>query len=274
MAATAKRRPGWRRRAGAISRFVGALVIVGAIYSVGAPSLYAQESTDESSASEEALPADVETGKELYDSSCISCHGANAEGIEGRGPSLIGIGEGSVEFQVNTGRMPMANQSAQAPAKDPMFNEEEAAQIAAYIDYIGGGSKTAEDLDSMVENADIAAGNELYRVNCSSCHGYAGGGGALSSGAHAPDLSTVSGEEIYQAMLTGPQNMPVFADNELTPEQKAEIIAYVQYIVQDDKDPGGAFNLGRFGPSTEGLAVFLVGITSLMIATLWIAGKS
>ena len=75
-------------------------------------------------------------------------------------------------------------------------------------------------------------------------------------------------------MLTGPQNMPVFADNELTPEQKADIIAYVQYLVNDDKDPGGVFALGRYGPSTEGLAIFLVGMTALLLTTLWIAGKS
>ncbi|WP_025273901.1 c-type cytochrome [Haloglycomyces albus] len=272
MAATAKRRPSWRKRLSALSRFVGALVIVGVVYSVGAPSLYAQPSEDASDVT--VLPADVQEGKELYDSSCITCHGANGDGIEGRGPSLIGTGSASVEFQVNTGRMPMASQGAQAPRKDPEFTPEEAGKIAAYIEYLGGGAETDANLDELVENADIAAGNELYRVNCSSCHGYAGGGGALSSGAHAPGLSDSTTEDIYNAMLTGPQNMPVFADNELTPEQKAEIIAYVEYTVQDDKDPGGIFNLGRFGPSTEGVAIFLVGITSLMLATLWIAGKS
>ncbi len=168
----------------------------------------------------------------------------------------------------------MAAQGAQAPAGEPSFTEEEAEWLGAYIEYLGGGGTVPDDLDSLVENADTAAGNDLYRVNCSSCHGYAGGGGALSSGAHAPSLEGVTDEELYQAMLTGPQNMPVFADNQLTPEQKADIIAYVQYIVNDDKDHGGVFSLGRFGPSTEGVAIFLVGISSLLLATLWIAGKS
>lgn len=268
MAASAKRRRGWRKRLGALARFTGALVIVGGLYSAFAPSLYAQEAEDN------AIDSDVVKGQELYDTSCITCHGENGEGVEGRGPSVVGIGSAAVEFQVNTGRMPMAAQGAQAPAGDPVFDPEEAEWLGAYIEYLGGGSSVPDDLEILVENADSAEGGDLYRVNCSSCHGYSGGGGALSSGAHAPALAGVTDEELYQAMLTGPQNMPVFADNELTPEQKADIIAYVQYIVNDDQDPGGVFSLGRFGPSTEGLAIFLVGITALLFATLWIAGKS
>jgi len=75
-------------------------------------------------------------------------------------------------------------------------------------------------------------------------------------------------------MLTGPQNMPVFGDNELTPEQKRQIITYITVQLQDDKDPGGIFNLGRYGPVTEGLVIFGVGIVILVFTALWIAGKS
>ncbi|GAB4002117.1 hypothetical protein GCM10029992_39470 [Glycomyces albus] len=117
---------------------------------------------------------------------------------------------------MNTGRMPMAAQGAQAPAGQPVFTEEEAEWLGAYIEYLGGGAGVPDDLEILVADADTAEGGDLYRVNCSSCHGFAGGGGALSSGAHAPGLQGVSDEELYQAMLTGPQNMPVFADNELT----------------------------------------------------------
>lgn len=73
-------------------------------------------------------------------------------------------------------------------------------------------------------------------------------------------------------MLTGPQNMPVFGDNELSPQDKFDIIAYVQNL-KSDSDPGG-WGLGRFGPVTEGLAIFLVGVVALVFAALWIAGKS
>ena len=75
-------------------------------------------------------------------------------------------------------------------------------------------------------------------------------------------------------MLHGPQNMPVFGDNQLTPEEKADIIAYLQTLQSEETDRGGLFDLGRYGPSTEGMAIFLVGIVALTLASLWIAGKS
>ena len=48
----------------------------------------------------------LRTGQQLYETACITCHGANLQGVQGRGPSLIGVGEASVFFQVSTGRMP------------------------------------------------------------------------------------------------------------------------------------------------------------------------
>ena len=40
-------------------------------------------------------------------------------------------------------------------------------------------------------------------------------------------------------MLSGPQNMPVFGDNQLTTEQKQAIIDYIQTL-KAQKDPGGS----------------------------------
>jgi hypothetical protein len=37
-------------------------------------------------------------------------------------------------------------------------------------------------------------------------------------------------DQIYTAMLTGPQNMPKFSDRQLTPEEKEDIIAYVKSV--------------------------------------------
>ena len=73
-------------------------------------------------------------------------------------------------------------------------------------------------------------------------------------------------------MLSGPQNMPVFGDNQLNPDEKRDIIAYVQNL-QNNGDPGG-WSIGRIGPVTEGLAIFLIGIVALAFVSLWIAGKS
>jgi len=248
---------------------LAALALAGGVYTAFAPGAFAEDNRQ--------LSATAQEGKQLFDNSCITCHGRDAQGVVGRGPSLIGVGAASVEFQVGTGRMPMTRQEAQAEEKPPQFDKTQTKQLAQYIQEIGGGPQIpegslVEDLKSNPEA--IARGGELFRVNCTACHGYGGGGGALSSGKFAPSLHDPTAEQIYAAMLTGPQNMPVFGDNQLTPEQKRQIITYIQLQLQEDKDPGGVFNLGRYGPSTEGVAIFLVGITILVFTALWIAGKS
>ncbi|MFI5491956.1 c-type cytochrome [Actinoplanes sp. NPDC051859] len=258
-----------RRRLGAAVRMVAALALAGGVYTAFTPGAFAEDTRQLSTAAQE--------GKALYDNSCISCHGRNAEGVADRGPSLVGVGSASVEFQVGTGRMPMTRQEAQAEQKPPHFDEAQTKQLGQYIQELGGGpqipaGELIEDLKSNPEA--LAKGGELFRINCTSCHSFGGAGGALSSGKFAPSLNDATAEEIYAAMLTGPQNMPVFGDNEITPEQKRELITYVTQQLQGDKDPGGLFNLGRYGPVTEGLAIFLVGITILVFTSLWIAGKS
>jgi ubiquinol-cytochrome c reductase cytochrome c subunit len=218
-----------------------------------------------------ARSATAAEGKRLYETSCITCHGQNAQGVPDRGPALIGVGSAAVEFQVATGRMPLARQEAQGVRKHPQFTRDEARQIGAYVQELGGGPELPPG-DNLGEGGDIARGGELYRINCSACHAFGGGGGALSSGKNAPGLAQATDRDIYAAMLTGPQNMPVFGDNQLTPEEKRDIIAYVQTLT-DERDPGG-WGMGRYGPVPEGLAIFLVGIVVLVLTTVWIVGKS
>ena len=112
-----------RRRAGAAVRLAAALMLAGGVYTFLAPSVQAQEDV--------ALSTAAQQGKEIFDNSCVTCHGGNAQGVERRGPSLIGVGSASVEFQVETGRMPMARQEPQAEEKMPQLTEERAQQVAA-----------------------------------------------------------------------------------------------------------------------------------------------
>ena len=251
-----------RRRLGAGIRLVAALTLVGGLYTAFAPSAVAEDNTGLSPAAQQ--------GKGYFDQTCATCHGNNGQGVPNKGPSLIGVGSAAVEFQVSTGRMPLAKQEAQAEKKKPLYNEDQARDIGAYIQALGGGPKAPEGTD-YASKGDIANGGELFRVNCASCHQYAARGGALSSGKFAPAIK-VTDRELYDAMLSGPQNMPVFGDNQLTPQEKYDVIAYVQNL-QTDRDPGG-WGLGRLGPAPEALVIFLVGLIALIFATLWIAGKS
>jgi ubiquinol-cytochrome c reductase cytochrome c subunit len=264
-----RRRGKAARRAGAAVRMAAALMFAGGLYVAIAPASLAADGP--------ALSRTAEDGKALFDQNCISCHGRNAQGVDGRGPSLIGVGSAAVEFQVTTGRMPAASSDqAQIPRKPAMWGEPEltrnATALGQYIQELGGGPTLPAQGTDLRSQGDVSRGGELFRINCASCHAFSAGGGALSSGKYAPALTEATDRQMYAAMLTGPQNMPVFGDNQLSPQEKMDIIAYVQGLTAD-QDPGG-WGLGRFGPVTEGLAIFLVGIVGLVFATLWIAGKS
>lgn len=253
-------RVGHRLRATA--RLVAALAIAGSVSVLFLPSGHAAA----------PMSAAAAQGRQLYETSCISCHGDNLQGIDDKGPSLIGVGSAAVQFQVETGRMPAARLDAQIERKPPRFTDDQARQIAEYVQHVGGGPQVPFAGET-APAGDVAQGGQLFRINCASCHAFAGGGGALSSGKYAPPLGPATPRQIYAAMLTGPANMPVFGDNQLSPQQKYDIIAYVEEL-KGNVDPGGVFGLGRLGPTTEGVAIFLFGMVVLALSTLWIAGKS
>jgi len=205
---TRSRRSGLPRRLGAGAVLVGALVAMGGAYAAFA--------TSSSADSAGVSSADVAAGKQLYQTSCITCHGKNLEGIKGQGPSLIGVGSAAAYFQVSTGRMPLSGQGAYAARKEARFTPEQTQQLAAYVGNQGGGpSIPAGDLRG--GSATVADGGQLFRLNCASCHGNTFKGAPLSAGKQAPSLNDATDKQIYAAMLSGPESMPVFSDNQLTP---------------------------------------------------------
>ncbi len=226
----------------------------------------------QASAAPSAAPQQtVEEGRLLYLEGCSSCHGLNAEGSSD-GPTLIGAGAAAVHFQVGTGRMPLAAPTVQVARGEVQYSEDEILAMAAYIASLAPGPAipTEEQLDT--SEADLAEGGELFRVNCAQCHNYAASGGALTNGKYAPSLIDVEPVHIYEAMLTGPQSMPVFGDDVLPTEQKQAIIKYIQNI-EERGNPGG-MALGRFGPVTEGLFAWIVGLGALAAVAVWIGAKS
>jgi len=254
-----------RRRVAGVLALGFALVGVGAGYSVLVP--------EPQTAQAQQDPAIVREGEQIYNNTCISCHGANLEGVKDRGPSLIGIGEANVYFQTSTGRMPAVVQGAQEPAKPRVLSPEEVDAVAAYVQANGGGVQMPDEKGAALLGDDPARGGELFRFNCASCHNFTGRGGALSSGKEAPSLDGATEDEIYAAMLSGPQNMPRFSERQLSPEEKKDIIAYVKSVTDGNNNPGGA-PIGGLGPQSEGFIAFVVGIVALLGVTLWIGAKA
>ena len=248
----------------AVALLVAALVAVGVGYAAVVNVRPAQASV--------ASQTQVEEGRKLYLEGCSSCHGLQAQGAA-TGPTLLGVGAAAVDFQVSTGRMPMAAPGAQAPARGtPQYNEEETAAMAAYIASLAPGPAipTAEQLD--YKDADVAEGGVLFRVNCAQCHQAAGQGGALTQGKYAPNLMESTPKEIYEAMVTGPQSMPVFSNDTITPDEKKEIMHYI-VALQEAPSPGG-LSLGRIGPVTEGLFMWLAVFAALIGVAVWIGIKA
>jgi ubiquinol-cytochrome c reductase cytochrome c subunit len=111
----------------------------------------------------------------------------------------------------------------------------------------------------------------LFRTNCAMCHNAVGAGGALSEGKFAPALWETSERNIYQAMLTGPQSMPVFNDANITPDEKRDIVSF---LVEQREGSAGGNALGALGPVSEGLWAFAIGLGLLIGAAVWIGAKS
>ena len=246
-----------------------ALAALAALYALLSPSSQASTTS--------ATSTQIEEGKQLFLVGCTSCHGLNAEGVirdDGTvlGPSLIGVGAAAVDFQVATGRMPMARNNVQAPRKSVAYTDEQTAALAAYVASLAPGPAIPEPDQYDPTQGDVARGGALYRTNCAQCHNTTGQGGALTLGKYAPKLTGVEPIHVYQAMLTGPQSMPVFSDAVLTSDDKRDIIAYLDNV-ENQPNPGG-LGIGRIGPVSEGLWVWLIGLGALIAVAAWLGARA
>jgi ubiquinol-cytochrome c reductase cytochrome c subunit len=155
--------------------------------------------------------------------------------------------------------------------KRPQFNEEQTSQLAAYVASLGEGPAipTADMVDPAL--GDAAIGMQLFRTNCAMCHGSVGGGGALTQGKFAPNLWETSNTHIFEAMLVGPQSMPVFNNANISPENKRNIIAYLDF--QQQGSPGG-LKLGSIGPVAEGFWGWLVALGLIIASTIYVGARA
>ncbi|MFD5626232.1 MULTISPECIES: c-type cytochrome [unclassified Streptomyces] len=243
-----------------------ALAATGGLYAAFAPASQAQ-------ADETAQSLAIDEGKKLYAVGCASCHGTGGQGSSD-GPSLVGVGAAAVDFQVGTGRMPAQQPGAQIPKKKNIYSQAEIDQLAAYIASLGAGPSVPTENQVSPEGADIAKGGELFRTNCAQCHNFTGKGGALSEGKFAPDLEGVTPKHIYEAMQTGPQNMPSFPDTIMSEQNKKDVIAYLHAVNGDDTVEPGGLSLGGLGPVSEGLFAWIFGLGALIAVAVWVAART
>jgi ubiquinol-cytochrome c reductase cytochrome c subunit len=252
-----------RHPAAGYAAVAGGLVAAGVLYSAfsgggASAAAPAQDSTQ------------IAQGHSLFVQSCATCHGLDAQGTS-QAPSLIGAGAAAVDFQMSTGRMPAKDLTAENDRKPTTFTPQQISDIAAYVASLGGGPAVPPESAVSTEGANTALGSELFSTNCAQCHGFAGAGGALTYGKSAPSLNASTPTQIYEAMLTGPEAMPVFGDGTITPAEKKDIIAYI-VDTRNETNPGG-LSLGRTGTVTEGLLGWVGGLGFLVLIAMWLTAK-
>ena len=249
----------------------GPILLIFALFTIGT-TFQVASAVDQGTSTNASRSALIEEGKQLFLKGCSSCHGLNAQGQD-IAPSLIGVGAASVDFQVGTGRMPMADMSQQAMRKKPVYSPEEVAALAAYVASLAPGPAIpTDDMLNYERDGSVAEGGQLFRTNCAMCHNFAAQGGALTQGKYAPTLMGVEPKHIYEAMITGPQSMPVFSDKTLTVAEKLSII---KWIKSAESEPQlGGLALGRVGPVSEGLLIWTLGIGLLIGVAVWLAMKA
>jgi quinol---cytochrome-c reductase cytochrome c subunit len=227
-----------------------------------------------------ADPPSPATVTRIYQSDCAVCHGADARGTR-LGPDLHGVGTAQIDFQLATGRMPVPTGDAsvidqrpsQAAAQERRPAKYDAATRHALVDYVatlaGGGGPAIPSVHP--STGDIAAGGELFRLQCAACHAWSGDGGALLQ-REAPSVHPATDVEIAEAVRSGPGNMPAFGNAALDDHQLQSLVRYVRYL--DHPDDRGGSPLWHLGPLVEGAVAIFVGLGLLVLAVRWIGTRS
>jgi len=223
-------------------------------------------------------PPLAQAGKLLFDQTCSSCHGSQANGVGPNGqasigPNLQGVGAATVDFWITTGRMPAVNVKAvEAERKPPVLTNAQALEVAAYINSLDPAVPAVPT--PHLNGADVSDGADLFSLNCAACHTITGAGDALAFGTNAPTLNNkrVTPQQIAEAIRIGPANMPRFSGN-LSDAQVRDLVAYVTQNIQHPVNPGGA-GLGGVGPVAEGFVALLLGVGGLALICFWIGERS
>ncbi len=215
-------------------------------------------------------------GEALFLENCASCHGTQANGVPANGtagayPDLVGLGPATIDFWIDSGRMPAKNVAAvEAPRRQPALTPDQALAISAWVNSL---SPSYPDIPTPnLKNANVAEGAAIFALNCAACHTIEGDGDALAESTFAPSLRHIPAFQVVEAVRTGPGDMPRFTGN-LSDQQVDDVVAYVTTEIQHPDNPGG-FGLGGLGPVAEGFVGLLIGVGLLVLVCYWIGERS
>ena len=229
-----------------------------------------------------ALPAPgsaASSGAQIFAANCASCHGfdgagrpptgaANGSGgINGFGPSLVGVGALAADFYLRTGYMPLRDPYAQPRRTRVLLSQRAIRSLVGYVASLGPGPAIPRPDPA---RGSVAQGLELFTANCAGCHQVLAVGGYVPD-AVAPPLAPDSARQIAEAVRIGPNLMPRFSQARLSDVQLDSIIAYLRYA-RSPADPGG-LSIWHVGPVPEGLVAWLVAGVVLVAVTLTVGRR-
>jgi quinol---cytochrome-c reductase cytochrome c subunit len=222
----------------------------------------------------ETAAAQLQAGRTLFVENCSSCHGIGAEGGT-RAPPLLGVGGATVDLWLSSGWMPLAEPTAEPERKPAKFARAQVLEIVKYVTSLApaipGNPSIPFGLN--ISHADVAEGFSLFALNCAPCHTITGAGDALADGIVAPSLHGLTKTMVWEAIRTGPGNMPRFGPGTISPAQVVDIVGYVVKHIQHPTSPGG-LALGGVGPVAEGFVGLFVGVGLTLLAALWVGDRN
>lgn len=209
----------------------------------------------------------ISQGRALFVEGCSSCHGFDAHGIAGRGPSLIGVGAQAAAFYLSTGRMPLPDPRAYPERTKPAYPQAETNAIVAYISSLGG--PPIPRIQPAAGN--LSQGEQAFALNCSGCHQIIARGGIVT-GSEVPALQQATPTEIAEAVRIGPYLMPRFSTGEINQQTLDSLARYIVYT-RHPADRGG-WGIGHIGPIPEGMVAWLLGVSALLIVARLIGRRA
>ncbi len=202
-------------------------------------------------------------GRQLFLEACSSCHGEDARGVRGRGPSLRGSGARAADFYLATGRMPLAHPSDQPRRAPPAYDRARRRALVAYLGSLGGPGIPRVDL----ARGSLSEGRRLFAEHCASCHQVVGRGGVVPPAGIAPALQEATPTQVAEAVRVGPYTMPPFSEGTIGDDELASIARYVDWTKSPD-DRGG-WGIGNIGPVPEGVVAWLLaGLAVVLVARM------
>jgi ubiquinol-cytochrome c reductase cytochrome c subunit len=215
-----------------------------------------------------AAQGDAQRGRSLFVAGCSSCHGMDARGVRGIGPSLHGVGARAADFYLSTGRMPFGDQTGEEPFRsDPAYPRSDLEDLVAYVASLGGPPVPTVH----PETGKLSEGLHLFTEYCAGCHQVVAQGGVVT-GAIPPDLDRATPTQIAEAVRIGPYVMPKFDEQMIDQAELESIVRYVQYTKAPD-DRGG-WAIGHIGPIPEGLVAWLVLLAGLVLVARMLGERS